>query len=66
MCRSDNSKASLPGSLPWRAEEPASLHPQPGQVAAAGNVVLLTVPPSRSAEKVAEEGEELVFSHNTA
>ena len=27
---------------------------------------LLTVPPCRSAEKVAEEGEELVFSHNTA
>ena len=27
---------------------------------------LLTVPPCRSAEKVAEEGEELIFSHNTA
>ena len=38
MCRSDNSEASLLGRLPWRAEEPASLHPQPGQVAPAGNV----------------------------
>ena len=32
MSRSDNSEASLPCSLPWRAEEPASLHQQPGKV----------------------------------
>ena len=32
VSRSDNSKASLPGSLPQRTEELASLHPQPGQV----------------------------------
>ena len=32
LIRSDNSKASLPGSLSQRAEEPASLHPQPGKV----------------------------------
>ena len=32
MCRSDNSEASLPCGLPWRAEKPASLHQQPGKV----------------------------------
>ena len=66
MFRSDNSEASIPGGLPWRAEEPASLHPQSGQVAPTLAFPLTLLPPCRAAEKVAEEGEELVFSHNTA
>ena len=40
--RSCNSKASLSGSLPCRAEESARLHPQPGQVPAATHSVCLS------------------------